>query len=154
MDMARIFKMNSCNSEALRRFEENLKLFALNEPAIRMQGRSKYAIVKKSGGPTGPQDFKKLIDDLVANQAKTWMFNRYTRGSISDVSVLSTDDKGRPEIIKANYLFSGFNSKKGWVKIVFTDGLPTCIYFWDFPDNCKTPGSSIVASYAQGKYSK
>src|SRR5690606_28355401 len=43
MDMARIFKINSCDSEALRRFEENLKLFALNKPAIRMQGSSKYA---------------------------------------------------------------------------------------------------------------
>lgn len=154
MDMARIFKMNSCNSKALRRFEENLKLFALNKPAIRMQGSSKYAIMKKSGGPAGAQDFKKLIDDLVANQAKTWMFNRYTPGSISNVSVLSTDDKGRPLMIKAYYLFSGFSSKKGWVKIEFKNGLPKCIYFWDFPENCKTPGSSIVASYAQGKYSQ
>jgi len=155
MDMARIFKMNSCNSEALRRFEENIKLFALNKPSIRMQGSSKYATMKKSGGPKGLQDFNKLIDDLVSDQAKTWMFNRYNRGSISAATILSKDEDGKPTIIKANYLFSAFSgNSKGWVKIVFKNGLPSCIYFWDFPSNCKTPSSSIVASYAQGKYNK
>lgn len=155
MDMARIFKINSCNSDALKRFEENLKLFALNKPAIRMQGSSKYATMKESGGPTGLQDFNRLIDDLVADQAKTWMFNHYPPGSITEVSILSKDNQGRPKVIKANYLFSGFSgNSKGWVKVIFTDGLPKCIYFWDFPNNCKTPSSSIMASYAQGKYRK
>lgn len=83
------------------------------------------------------------------------MLNRYKRGSISGVYILSTDSQGRPATIKANYLFSGFGgNKEGWVKIIFSNGLPDCIYFWDFPNNCKTPGSSIVASYAQGSYSK
>ena len=154
MDMARIFKLNPCDSKALRRFEENLKLFALNKPAIRMQEDGIYETVKKYGGPTGPQYFAKLIDDLVVDQAKTWMINRYIRGSISGVSVLSTDKKGRPVIIKANYRFSGLVGSEGWVKIVFEDGLPNSIYFWDFPSNGKTPNSSIVVSYAQGKYSK
>ncbi len=155
MDMARIFKINSCDSEALRRFEENLKLFALNKPAIRMQGSSKYATMKKSGGPIGLQDFNKLIDALVSDQAKTWMFNRYTQGSITEVSILSKDEEGRPATIEADYFYSGFNGRSiGSVKIVFKNGLPECIYFWDFPRNCKTPSSSIVASYAQGKYSK
>ena len=70
-DMARIFMLNTCNSAGIKRFEENLILFALNNPAIRMEGTSKYAAIKKSGGPSGSQDFKRLIDDLVANQAKT-----------------------------------------------------------------------------------
>lgn len=155
MDMARMFKINSCKSAALRRFEENLKLFALNKPAIRSQGSSKYATMKKSGGPTGLQDFNKLIDALVSDQAETWVLNRYTLGSITAVSILSKDEKERPVAIKANYLFSGINgSSEGWVKIVFKDGLPDCIYFWDFPGNCKISSRSIVASYAQGKYSK
>jgi hypothetical protein len=154
-DMLQIFKLNSCNSPGVQRFEENLKLFALNKPAIRMEGSSKYAVMKKSGGPTGSQDYNKLIDDLVANQSKTWSFNRYSSGSISAVSVLSNDSEGRPKSIKANYSYSGFGSNgQGWVKIDFTNGLPKCIYFFDFPNNCKTPNSSIVASYAKGDYGR
>ncbi len=154
-DMAQIFKLNPCNSAGIKRFEENLKLFALNKPAIRMQGSSKYAAMKKSGGPTGFQDFNKLINDLIANQSKTWSFNRYTQGSISGVTLQSKDHKGRPTALQANYSYSGFgSSSKGWVVITFTNGLPDCIYFFDFPKNCKTPSSSIVVSYAQGNYRK
>ncbi|MEQ8218646.1 MAG: hypothetical protein RIM68_13785 [Arenibacter sp.] len=154
-DMLQIFKINSCNSPGVQRFEENLKLFALNKPSIRMEGSSKYAAMKKSGGPSGSQDFNKLIDDLVANQSKTWSFNRYTAGSISAVSVISKDSEGRPKSVKANYSYSGFgSSSQGWVQIDFSNGLPKCIYFFDFPTNCKTPNSSIVASYAQGNYGR
>ena len=152
-DMSRIFQINSCNSPAIKRFEENLKLFALNKPPIRMKGASKYTAMKKSGGPTGSQNWTKLIDDLVADQARTWAFNRYQQGSISGVTVLSKDNQGRPAIIKADYLYSGFGgNSKGWVKITFANGLPEGIYFFDFPNIRKTPSSSIVASYAQGKY--
>lgn len=154
-DMALIFKLNTCNSAGIKRFEENLILFALNNPAIRMEGISKYAAIKKSGGPSGSQDFKKLINDLVANQAKTWTINRYEYGSISDAIVQSTDTNGRPAELKANYRYQGFSgTRNGWVRITFTNGLPNCIYFFDFPNNCKNPSSSIVASYAQGDYGK
>ena len=152
-DLSLIFKLNRCNSEGVKRFEENLMLFAYNEPSIRMKGTSKYAAVKKSGGPSGSQDFQSLIDDLVANQAITWAFNRYQAGSISGVTMQSTDSNGRPAEIKANYQYQGFSgTSNGWVKITFANGLPDCIYFFDFPNNCKTPGSSIVAAYAQGDY--
>jgi hypothetical protein len=154
-DMAQFFNLNQCNSAGIKRFEENLKRFALNKPSIRMQGISKYAAMKKSGGPTGLQNFTKLIDDLVTNQAKTWSFNQYTPESISNVRVQSKDTKGRPTVIKANYNYKGFgNGNDGLVTITFKKGLPDCIYFADFPTNCKTPNSSIVASYAQGNYKK
>jgi hypothetical protein len=154
-DMARIFELNSCNSSEIRRFEENLKLFALGKSPIRMEGESKYVAMKKSGGPTGPQDFSRLIDDLVADQAKTWMFNRYSSGSISQIIVQTQDDQGRPVSIKANYNYSGFSgTSRGWVKISFNNGLPEGMYFFDYPNNRKSPNSSIVASYAQGNYNK
>lgn len=155
MDLGHIFARNTCNSKALRQFEKNLRLFALNQPGIRMKGASKYTTMKKTGGPTGVQDFNKLLNDLVTDQAKTWMLNRYKSGSISNVSILNKDASGKPSIIKADYLFSGLTGEyKGWVKVTFNKGLPDGIYFWDFPNNRKTPGSSIVASYASGKYSK
>ena len=84
------------------------------------------------------------------------MMNRYTKGSISGLDVLAKDSKGRPQSLKASYRFSSAfgGPYSGWTKIDFVNGLPDCIYFHDFPRNCKKSNSSIVASYAQGKYSK
>lgn len=153
-DMAQLFNLNRCDSPGVRRFEENLKSFALNQPGIRMKEASKYATMKETGGPTGRQNFTKLVDDLVANHSKTWAFNRYESGSISGLAIHSSDSQGRPTDLKANYRYKGFaGSSAGWVRVTFTNGLPKCIYFFDFPNNCKTPNSSIVASYAQGTYS-
>ncbi|WP_299553972.1 hypothetical protein [Seonamhaeicola sp.] len=152
-DMAQIFVLNSCNSPGVRRFEENLKRYALNKPGIRMKGASKYTTMKTTGGPTGAQNLNKLFDDLVANQAKTWAMNRYVPRSISKLTVLRKDTQGRPLIAKANYTYQFFGKAgQGWVQISFENGLPKCLYFHDFPQNCKTPGSSIVAAYAQGAY--
>tara|TARA_R110002050_G_scaffold287918_1_gene439431 strand:- start:75 stop:1040 length:966 start_codon:yes stop_codon:yes gene_type:complete len=154
-DTAQIFTLNPCNSTGIKRFEENLRLFALNKPSIRMQGNSKYEAMKKSGGPTGFQNFNKLVDDLITSQSKTWAFNRYVPGSISGLTILSKDNQGRPITLKANYKFKGFgNGNNGLVTVTFKKGLPDCIYFADFPNNCKTPNSSIVVSYAQGNYKK
>ncbi len=152
-DMLKIFKLNACGSPGLKRFEENLRLFALNKQSIRMEKASKYTTMKKSGGPTGDQNYHKLIDDLVYDQSKTWSFNRYTKGSISGVTTSSRDSEGRPMELSANYSFSGFSgNSKGSVRITFKNGLPKCIYFYDFPQNCKSPNSSIISSYAEGKY--
>ncbi|MEM1338373.1 MAG: hypothetical protein AAGF96_11505 [Bacteroidota bacterium] len=153
-DMALIFTRNPCGSEAIRRFEKNLRLFALNRPSIRMEASSKYLEMKKSGGPSGPQNFNKLIDDLVIDQSRTWGFNRYLPGSISNVKE-SRDNNGRANALTANYKYKGFTGvSPGSVRITFTNGLPKCIYFFDFPNNCKSPNSSILASYAKGDYGK
>lgn len=155
LDMGQLFNLNPCNGLGIKRFEKNLRMYALNQPSVRMQGVSKYTAMKKTGGPIGLQDFNKLINDLVADQAKTWMFNRFTQESISGVTILAKDSQGRPATIIADYRYSGFSgTSKGWVKVIFANGLPKGIYFFDFPDNRKTPGSSIVASYAKGTYSK
>lgn len=152
-DMSQILKINACDSPGLRRFEENLKAFALNSTPVRMEDESKYTSMKKTGGPQGSQDFTRLIDDLVSDQARTWAFNRYRPGSVSGVNILSTDDQGRPAVMKADYRYSGFGGDSGgWVKITFSNGLPDGIFFFDFPNNRKSPSSSIVASYAEGGY--
>ncbi|WP_299337165.1 hypothetical protein [uncultured Psychroserpens sp.] len=152
-DMAQIFNLNACNGSAIERFESNLRLFALGKPSIRMTKQSKYAKMKTSGGPTGLHNYNKLINDLVSDQSKTWSFNRYISGSISNLTIHSKDSQGRPKDLKANYNYKGFgNSAKGWVRVTFKNGLPDCMYFFDFPNNCKTPNSSILASYAKGDY--
>ena len=151
-DMAMIFRLNPCHSEGIKRFESNLRLFALNKPAIRMKQASKYVAMKESGGPSGPQRFNALVDDLVKDQARTWGFNRYIPGSISNVKKY-LDTQGRAKELVANYGYKGFGgTSTGSVRITFTNGLPKCLYFFDFPNNCKSPNSSILASYARGDY--
>jgi len=153
-DMTQMFTLNPCNSEGVRRFEENLKRFALSQKSMRMEGSSKYETMKTTGGPTGVQNLNKLFDDLVANLAKTWAMNKYVPNSISGISMLQKDNQGRPLVAKANYTYQFFGNKgEGWVQVSFEKGLPNCLYFHDMPNNCKTPNSSIVASYAQGNYS-
>lgn len=152
-DMNVFFNLNPCNASALERFATNLRSFASGRAPERLETISKYQQMKKDGGPTGPQDFKRLLDELVADQARTWAFNRYEKGSISGVRVQGNDNQGRPTAIQADYKFSGFmGNSQGWARVIFKNGLPDCIVFYDFPDNCKTPNSSIVASYANGDY--
>ncbi|UZD21046.1 hypothetical protein PBT90_15855 [Algoriphagus halophytocola] len=153
-DMAVFFQLNSCASEALRRFEKNLRNYALGNAPDRLDEISKYQQMREAGGPTGPQDLTTFVDHLVADQAETWAFNKYQRGSISGLVVQGKDSQGRPTSIQANYRFSGFmGNSQGWVRVLFKNGLPDCIIFYDFPDNCKTPNSSLVSDYAGGSYS-
>lgn len=152
-DMDKILKLNPCDSKSLRRFEENLIAFSENKEGIRMKEESKYKKIKDIGGPTDPQNLKKLINDLVLDQSKTWVANKYIANSISRISTTSKDNKNRPIEITAYYDFSSFFGKQnGWVKIVFNNGLPKCIYFHDYPKNCKTPKASIINDYALNKY--
>lgn len=154
-DMSEIFRLNSCNSKGIKRFEENLKRFALGKSSLRIKEESKYSLIKKSKGPKGEQNYLKLSNDLIANQSKTWMANRYRKNSTSNVVILSRDENGKPKSLKVNYVYSSMfgGPYKGWARISFLNGLPNCIYFHDFPRNCKKPNSSIIASFVQGSYS-
>ena len=44
-DMVKLFQMNACNGEALKRFDENLELYARNKASIRRQQASKYTTI-------------------------------------------------------------------------------------------------------------
>lgn len=154
-DMRNFFSLNKCDGKAVKQFEENLKRFALNETPIRIDKASKYVEMKEVGGPTGAQNFENLLNDFIKDQSKTWSFNRYASNSISNLVIHSKDVKERPREISASYLYSGFGgNKKGTVRVTFNNGLPECIYFFDFPQNCKTPNSSLLNSYAIGDYSQ
>lgn len=152
-DLLKIFSLNSCTSTSIKRFEENIKRFSLKETSIRMQGISQYTQMRKSGGPTGAQDLKKLTDDLVTDQAETWAYNKYKTNSIKDISVRKGNDE-KPVMLSASYNYGNpfLGAKSGLITVSFKNGLPDCIYFSDFPENCKNPSPKIVLSYAKGDY--
>ncbi len=153
-DMRVLIKMNGCNSPGIRRFEENLRLFALNKQAIRLGRKniseSSTAIYSKHN------NYAILAEDLIYTQSRKWRINRYQRGSGHDVSIVSKDAFGRPTELRANYHFLNFNGRRsrGSVRITFNAGLPECLYFSDFPNSCKTADRKIVSDYANGRYQR
>jgi hypothetical protein len=152
-DMANLLRMNSCDSPGLRRFQENFRLFALNRDPIRMEAliaekkANKVMLSKK-------QNMQQLVDDLIYQSSRQWNFNRYHKGSAFEVSITSTDSQGRPSKVTASYTFTGFTgTKKGSVKVVFDrEGMPDCLYFFDFPNTCRPASKKIVNDYARNTY--
>lgn len=151
-DMARFFKLNPGNGAAILAFEENLKRYARNQPSVRLKEESKYTTMKNTGGPTTPQNLNKLLDDLVRDQSKTWAMNRYVPNSMAGIHKRK-DPTGKLVALSASYTYKGLlGTQKNNVRITFKNGLPDCIYFSDYPNNCKSPNSSIVAAFAKGDY--
>ena len=108
-----------------------------------------------SAGPVGDQNYAKLVEDLIEENAKTWMMNRFVSGSVTSVAIASNDGSNKPAKLQAHYLFNGFSGRSdGSVTITFMDGLPECLYFFDFPNTCKSPSRRVVTAYAQGEYRK
>jgi len=106
-----------------------------------------------TSGPASDQNYARLVEDLIAENAQTWMVNRFVAGSVKSVSILSRDSSGRPSKVVAPYLFNGFNGRsQGSVTLTFADGLPGCLYFFDFPNTCRTPSRRIATAYSQGEY--
>lgn len=155
-DMNELLVLNECNSPGLIRFEENLKLFSLNKQPLKLSVANEAQPATISTGGSGEykdQNYLRLIDDLIGDHSKGWVMNRYQKGSVSNVSVVSRDESGRPAKIKANYIFAGFSGKSnGAVTLTFTDGLPECMFFFDFPNTCRTPNRRIVAAYDNYAY--
>ncbi len=153
VDMARLVQMNPCDSPGLKNFQENLRRYVLGMEPIRVEkliAERKTKIVELSIN----QDVQKLLEDLVYQNSRQWNFNRYQKGSVQDVNIISTDTKGRPYKIKGFYTYSGFSgSKKGSVILTFDgNGMPDCLYFYDFPTTCRPANRKIVNNYAQNNY--
>ena len=104
-------------------------------------------------GPAGEQNYTRLIEDLIADNSKTWAMNRFLSGSVTSVFIASRDRSGRPSKLQAHYLFDGFAGRmNGSVTITFSEGVPDCLYFFDFPETCRAASRRVVTAYAQGEY--
>lgn len=153
-DMDYFFANNDCTSKAVAQFEKNLLHFAVQKPLERLKGISAYEEMRIAGAPSGEQRIEKLIADIVQEQSETWAANKYIKGSISNVRTFTGEDGKTIVAYKANYVFSNmlFGNDTGAVTIRLKDGLPNCIIFADFPNNCKSPSASLLMAYTKGKY--
>lgn len=154
-DWSNFFGLNACDSKSVEQFANNLLAFANQKSPARLKGMSVYEKIRILGGPAGDQNYSRLLNDILGNQSKTWAMNRYVPNSISNVREFKSFDKTQLVSLTANYNFSGLMGKQtGAVTVKFKDGLPDCIYFSDFPDNCKKPNGALVANYGLGQYVK
>ncbi|HSO75118.1 MAG TPA: hypothetical protein VLU47_09780 [Blastocatellia bacterium] len=156
-DMDLLLGMNACASPGLKRFQDNMMRFALGKPPLRLAGGETLASIRPTkpspGGAFKDSNYTKLLDDLVSEHSQVWMVNRYARGSMSGVTVSFRDQLGRPSKIVGQYQFDGLSGRsKGSVTVQFTDGLPQCMYFSDFPTTCRTPSRRIITAYENGGY--
>lgn len=147
-DMNALVRLNACVSPGLKRFQENLMLFSMGKQPISLPGAARAQ--PSSPGTFKEQNYTRFLEDLIAEQAKTWLMNRFVPGSTSNVVVSSRDAAGRPSKIVGKYLFNG--RSPGSVTLDFSDGEPRCMYFFDLPSTCKTPNRRIVAAYSSGAY--
>lgn len=151
-EMQSLIHTNACGSAGLRNFQSNLIRFANGENSIKFAGAVVATVTP--GEPAKDTDFARLLDDLVADNARGWMMNRYQRGSISD-PIVSRDTLGHPVRVMAQYSFDGMQgTQRGRVTVSFKDGSPDCLYFSDNPDTCRLPAAGVVSAYEKNAYAK
>lgn len=157
-DMGALVEMNGCATPALKRFETNLMAYSQAKPGVAAAGLAETpaparAAAAAAAGPFQDSNYTRLLDDLVAEQSKTWAMNRFEAGSMSGVSVAARDNAGRPAKITGRYTFRGFNGRsQGAVTVEFVDGEPECLYFFDFPTTCRKASRRVSSAYAAGAY--
>ncbi len=154
-DTDALVRLNACVSPGLKRFEDNLALFSLGKHPLLLPGEPAPTAPKVlSAGVLADSDYNRLVEDLVADQARTWTLNRYVPGSTS-LGIVAHDPRGQPSQIRAKYFYTSplqSGRAQGSVTVSFTDGMPACIYFSDAPSNCQTPDRRIVTRYSSGGY--
>ena len=97
-DMASLLETNGCATPGTRRFQENLRRFALNQQPLRIGGKpaSTSVVDPLPGIPFKDQNYTRLLDDLITDNSHSWALNRYVQGSVTGAGVMSRDDRGRP----------------------------------------------------------
>ncbi|MDX2235750.1 MAG: hypothetical protein NW200_14720 [Hyphomonadaceae bacterium] len=87
-----------------------------------------------------PMNPTSAMEELVAIDARGWMFNSYDRGSMRNVQVLEQSPDGQSAVVYGEYSYN--RGSQGWVKARFDNGQFTCIEFWDFSGRCRGLGRS------------
>ena len=151
-EMKTVIHTNACGSPGLRNFQSNLVRFANGDNPIKFAGAVVPTVTP--GEPAKDTDFARLLDDLVADNARGWLMNRYQRGSISD-PIVSRDPLGHPVSVIARYSYADMQgTQRGRVTVSFKDGSPDCLYFSDAPDTCRVAAAGVVSAYEKNAYAK
>ncbi|WP_017446968.1 hypothetical protein [Gayadomonas joobiniege] len=157
-EMDLLVQKNKCNNLGLKRFEDNFYRFVSKKSPLTLTGNYRLAdlqAIYQQPLPAKNINFHHLLDDLISENARGWMLNRYEKNSVANINLLSTDPQGRANQLTAGYYFSALNKRySGSVRLTFTQGRPNCLYFSDAPNTCRNPSRKIVNDYEKGRYLK
>ena len=135
-DANQMVLQTGCTSPALKHFQANLERFARGQGGLRLNGTVELGVALLPPAPGTKyrdSDYGRLLDDMVAQQSKTWAVNRYREESVSGARVTSRDALGRPVAVDAGCAYSSLFTKEqsGSVTLQFEEGRPHCLYFSD-----------------------
>lgn len=82
-------------------------------------------------------ELNKLLNKVVARDSKSWFFNKYDYGSMTDSRVLRGSIKNGTLVVKAYYTYNGGSG--GWVEAEIDEDGVQCLRYWDFPSACRPP---------------
>jgi TPR repeat protein len=88
--------------------------------------------------PRRDGDYRELLDKAVADDSEGWNFNRYDRGSMRSISVLSRDPV--KTIIRGSYTYNG--GQAGWVEATLINDRLSCLRYWDISNTCRPPNDA------------
>jgi hypothetical protein len=74
-------------------------------------------------------------DEFISNDASSWFFNRYDRGS-AKVRDVWESPSGMKVILTVDYTYNG--GRNGWVEMEIHDGVLYCLRYHDFQNECRT----------------
>lgn len=77
------------------------------------------------------------IDQAIASSSRTWILNRYDRGSIKNVFRMSGYEQPGAFRLIAQYSYNG--GLPGFVEVQYRGGRIECMYFFDNPTFCRRP---------------
>ena len=150
-DMSHFVDDNGCASPATMRFQANMLHYGHGEQPIRMAGMAEAMAASTTSLAKG-QDYKRLVDDLIAAESHAWMMNRYVQGSVR-VNAVQRSSGGEAREVDAGYSFQMMgNSEAGRVRVTFENGAPACLYFSDFPTTCRAPSPGVLSAYKRNQY--
>ena len=155
-DMTKLIEENGCSNAKMTRFQENLIRFGWGKEPIRMPGGAEAvaAATAPAAGPAKNQNYKKLVDDLIADESRAWMMNQYQPGSVVTSNV-AMDAQGRAYEVDAGYSYVSMGRPyKGTVRVTFRNGTPECLYFSDFPQTCRAPSPRVISAYEKQQYAQ
>lgn len=154
--MRALIERNKCDGAGLSRFQENLRLYALNKPfGIQLNGKLEPALpIPPPGTAYEDPDFAALLEELIKGEVAYWQVNKYVLKSVASPQVVSRDELRRPLELKANYRYEALSGvQTGSIRLTFADGYPECLYFSDQPQTCRSPDKKAVSKYVHGMFS-
>ena len=156
--MNTLVQTNRCDNAGLERFEVNLYNFVEGHQPLLLPGKETVATIQRVDQINFDADnlnLKKLIDELILENSKGWMMNRYQAGSVSSIKIGARNRDGSPQRVTAGYAFSSMGKRYGGnVTLNFSNGIPNCLYFSDAPQTCRHPSRRVINRYEKGLYSQ